>query len=328
MSLLTLVQQALAYDDVAATSNPTQLRVNRRPSVSNVPVENAGTVPVTLAPGDVTTVVDGTRTLTLDGTTAFSLSLSPLDPTRYRVAWTGGTNPGFRTDRGLDLHTIVLTLTALSNLSLTVVAGTGTPFAAVQVGDTAFIPGVTTGDPAGPFNPLNEGYWSVLSVGGSGASVTMARAPGSIFSGYSEVVTPSVATQFQAFSATGVQVGDTLDLSAGFAAPALHSYEIVAITSKWVEFQSTAPLGAQTGILPGATGLVVYTSAKRWVMVETDQELCARVNGDTTNHVKVQPWVPGDPAFVGSFSVVGPVWKLVLVSLSTAPATVVVSSAE
>jgi hypothetical protein len=328
MSALSLILQALAYDDVPATSNPTQIRIQRRPRVVNIPVDNPGTVPVSVGPGETAIVIDGARTLTIDGTTTFSLGLSSIDPSRYRVTWTGGANPGFRTDRALALNGISLTLTSLPNLTLTVVASTGTPFAAVQVGDVAFVPGASTGDSVGPFSPLNEGSWSVLAVSGGGAGVTLARAAGSVYSGVSETVVPTTNAQLQAFSPSGVQTGDTVDVSAGFAAPAQHAYEIQEVNPKWIEFQSISPLGDETGVVPGAAGLVVYTAAKRFVMVESDQEVSVRLNGDTGDHLRIEPWVAGDRNLVGWVAHTGPVWKLVLVNLSSASANVVVASAE
>lgn len=328
MSALTLILQTLAYDDVAATSNPKQIRIQRRPSVFNIPVSNPGTYPVSngIAPGASATIIDGVRATTLDNTSAFSLALSAYDPSRYRITWTGGTNPTFRTDRALALQSVPLTLTVNANLTLTVSAGGGTPFAAVQVGDVVFVPGVSTGDSVSPFNPLNEGYWYALSA--TNTSVTLKRADGTVFSGASEAVTPANNTQMEAFSAAGVQVGDTVGISAGFAATAQHSYEILAATASWVEFQSTAPLGPQAGVTPTATGMIFYTAAKRFFAVESDQEVAVQINGDTGTTRRIEPWVPGDPNFVGFSAHVGPTWKLVLVNMSSVVANVVAYAAE
>lgn len=326
MSALTRTLVALAYDDTGSTSNPTQIRVNRTKSVMNIAVENAGTVPVPLGPGASATVIDGTRALSLDGTTAFSIALSPLDPIRYRVTWTGGTNPVLRTDRALVTATIPLTLAVLGNLTMTVTAGSGTPFSAVQVGDQVLVPGVSTGDPTSPFNPLNEGLWYVLTS--TSTILTLTRAAGTVFSGASEVVTPADNTFFLVFSSTGVQVGDTLDVSAGFASSAWHSYEVLAVSAKWIEIQSTLPLGAQTGVLPGTAGFVVYTSAKRWILIEADQEVVVRLNGDSGNSNRLSPWLAGDEDLAGTFEKCGTVWKLVVVNMSNSPANVVVASAE
>lgn len=326
MQALTRTVQALAYDDVTATSNPTQIRINRTKSVTNVPVENAGTVPVPLAPAATSTVIDGTRSLSLDGTTAFSLALSPLDPTRYRISWTGGTNPVFRTNRALVTTSILLTLAVAANLTMTVTAGSGSPFSSVQVGDQVLIPGASTGDPTSPFNSLNEGLWYVLTS--SATVLTLTRESGGVFSGYSEVVTPVSDNFFLAFSAAGVQIGDTVDISAGFSSSAWHAYEVLSVAPKWIEIQSTSPLGAQTGIMPGAAGFIVYTAAKRWILVEADQEIVVRLNGDTGNTNRVTPWLAGNGGLAGTFEKCGPVWKLVVVNLSSTPANVIVASAE
>jgi hypothetical protein len=325
-SALTLILQALAYDDVSATSNPTQIRIERRKSVLNIPVDNPDTISVPLAPGASATVIDGTRTTTLDNTSAFSIALSALDPTRYRVSWTGGTNPTFRTNRSVAVAAVALTLVSNANMSLTVTAGAGNPFSGVQVGDSAFIPGPSTGDAATLFNALNEGFWYVVTA--VGASITLARAPGTVFSGFSEVVTPAANTQFQVFSSAGVQVGDTVDISAGFASTTFHAFDILTVTPFFVEFQSTLPLGPQTGITPTAAGMIFYTSAKRLIWVETDQEILVRLNGDTGNFNRVEPWLAGDRNFVGPYVKVGTVWKLVVVNLSSASANVLVAAAE
>lgn len=327
MSALTFILKALGYDDLPPTSNPTKKGIDRTVSVSNVPVENDGTLPVPLDPFATSTVFDGSRVLGIDGSSAFNLTLSPVDATVYRATWTGvGAAPTFRTDRAIDAHAIVLTLTLNANLSVTVTAGSGTPFTAVLPGDVVFIPGVSTGDSPSPFNSLNEGYWTVLSA--TGTVLVLARDPSQVFSGAAEVVTPSTAIQIQAFTAAGVQVGDTVDISAGFAQAAQKASEITAVNPKWVQFRSTAPLGPQSNIVPGVAGLVIYTAAKRFVLIESDQNLVVRYNGDTGNTNRLEPLLAGDPTFVGSQHKFGTCFKLVLVNRASVRANVVVSSAE
>ncbi len=328
MSALTFIFQALAYDDLPPTSNPTQQRINRRNTIANAPVENAGTVPAPLDPGGTLTLFDESRTLGVDGSTAFDLTLSEVDSTVYRLTWTGaGGDPGFRTNRELDVTTIALTLELQTNLSLKVTAASGTPFADVASGDTVFIPGTSTGDPASPFNGLNEGYWTVLSSNGT-TTITLARDPSAVFSGVSEVVTTANVSEFQAFASDGVQVGDTIDLSAEFAPAALRSFELTAVNWEWVEFRSTAPLGEEEDVTPGASGLNIYTSAKRFVLIETDQEIVVRFNADDSNNNRVEPILAGADGIPGSQHKFGTVWKLVLVNRSSVRANCVVSSAE
>jgi hypothetical protein len=173
---------------------------------------------------------------------------------------------------------------------------------------------------------LNEGYWTAIAA--SANSITIVRAAGSVFSGSSETVTPTAGAQLQAFTAAGVQAGDTVEISAGFSGATLRSYDLLAVNPEWIEFRSTAPLGAQTGILPGAAGLAIYTQAKRFLFVQSDQEIVVRENGDTGNTNRVVPVIPGDKNFPGLHIKIGPVWKLVLVNRSSSRANVMVASAE
>jgi hypothetical protein len=214
-----------------------------------------------------------------------------------------------------------------SNLAVTVSALSGNPFNNTQVGDTIFIPGVSTGDAPGPFSALNEGYWTVLSQ--SNLAITMARPAGTaVFSGVSEVVTPTNDTSINSFSATGIQVGDTLELSGGFAITALHAYEILAVNPNWIEVLSTAALGPQTGIVPTTAGFTIYKAAIRYLRIEADQECAVRCNGDTGNTNRLEPLIPGTDANTAWREQFGPVWKLVIVNRSTVTLNLTVLQAE
>lgn len=326
MSTLTIISQALAYEDSGANSNPTQRPIDWKRTIAGLPVENPSTVPVTIEPLGTATVIDGTRATSVDGTTAFSLSASSVDSTRYRILNTGGTAPVFRTARSITVSGIQLTLVVGANLAVTVTAGSGTPFVNIQPGDVVFLPGAATGDSASPFNALNVGYWTALTV--TSTVLTMVRPTGTIFSGVGEVVTPTANAQLQAFSTAGVQIGDTLELAAGFASTALRAYDIVAVNPSWVEIVSTLALGAQTGILPTASGFLVYTNAKRWLALEVNQECAIRVNNDSGSTQRVTPWLAGDKSFPGQYSKTGPVWKLQIVNRANVAAQAVVFSAE
>ena len=324
---LSLYSLTLAVGDPTSNSNPSLRAVDWKRQMVGIPVKNPSTRPYEIAPGETLTLFDGTRAVTLDGTSAFSLALSNLAPDRYRIAFTGGTDPTFRTDRALDLSTIALTLAVLANGSLTMTAaGSSSPFAAVQVGDEVFIPGILTGDVASPFNPINEGQWTV--IGASAQTLTLTRPAGQNFSGYGETVTPTSAAQLLGYSAVGVQVGDSLQVSAGFGALAQKSYTVLGVTSKWIEVQSTTPLAAETGATPGAAGMAFYSNSKRYLRVEFDQEVVVRVNGDAGNSQRVMPWAPGDPQTVGEFVRAGPVWSLAVYNPSAVSANIFVVSVE
>src|SRR5690606_14922263 len=96
-----------------------------------------------------------------------------------------------------------------------------------------------TGDAAlsSPFNVLNGGFWSVLAR--TSTVVTVVRPNGESFSGTSEAVALTSDAQLQAFSSSGVQVGDTLEISGGFSAVTQKAFEVSTVTPGWVEFVST-----------------------------------------------------------------------------------------
>jgi hypothetical protein len=326
MSALTYITKVLAYDDLPKTNNPRRVGIDRTVSLVNIPVENDQTAKFDLDPGASVVAIDGTRSTAQDGTTAYTLTLHPFDPTTYRLTYVSGTAPAFRTDRGLNLETVALTLTVNPNQTLTIEAATGTPFSAVQSGDVVFIPGVSTGDAPSQFNPLNEGSWYCLATGG--ATIVVGRAPGTVFSGSSDSVTPTTTNAIQAFSATGVQVGDTVDISAGFAQNTQRSYEITAVNPFYIEFISTLPLGLESAIEPGVDGLVIYTAAKRFIGIECEEEIVVQYNGDTGNTNRVTPLLAGSRKFTGSALKWGTTWKLVLVNRTQLRHTVTVYSAE
>lgn len=324
MSRMSIVSQVHAYDDEEATSNPSQRSVEWRRRIPNLPVFNPSTAMFEVDAFSSRTMIDGARSLTTDGTTVFSLV--PKGDGVYRILYTAGTLPGFRTARTLVLASIPLTVTVNANLTVVVAATGGTPFAAVEAGDVVFIPGLTTGDLASPFNSLNEGFWTV--IGTSNTSITVIRDPSEAFSGKTEAVTPANNTQLIAYSPAGVQVGDTVELLTTFARTALRAYEVLEVTPTWISVSSTGALAAQVGIQPGLAGLVVHTSAKRYVQIEVDQEAVIRLNGDEGNSTQLSPWIPGNKDFPAEFKIVGNIWKLVIVNRSTVPMRVLLISAE
>jgi hypothetical protein len=327
VSKITIISKTLSFADVGITSNPSRRPINWERTISSIPVFNDSTKLYEVEPLGTLSIIDGQRPTNIDGTTTFSIAISPLANDRYRVTHTIGTAPAFKTTRSLACSGIVLTLVLNPNLSLTLIAGSGTPFSTTVAGDTIFIPGVSTGDSVSPFNSLNEGYWVVLSS--TLTQLSLARfADSGVFSGTSETVTPSDNSQIQAFSSSGVQVGDTVEISAGFSFTAQHAYEILAVNPEWIEFESSAPLGPQVGIIPGVAGMVFYKLAIRYLRIEGDQEFIIRLNSDTGNTNRIEPIIPGDIDHAGWMEKWGPVWKLDVVNRTMSTLNLVVLQAE
>lgn len=322
---LNVATKVLAFLDSQVSSNPRLRAVDWTRDLSGIAVEDPRSQALRLDAGTSQTIFDGTRTLTVDNTTAFSLTLSTLDAaTRYRLARTAGTAPGFRTDRSLTPAGMTFTLVATANATLTV-ASSAPVFGAVVSGDQVFIPGLTTGDAAGPFNVQNAGFWTVLSAPDS-QHLTLVRPAGTDFEGVSEVVTVVANTDFQACTAAGVQVGDVLDLLSGFSVAT--SFNIVAVTAGWVEFSSSVPLANETGVIPTASGIAIYSDLRNFLYLESSQEIAVRLNGDTGSTQRVQPLDASDPTRPGVFMKWGPAFKLVVVNRSASAADILVIHAK
>lgn len=324
---LKLVSKVLAYADAPDTGNP-QKRFVDWGSQQSYPVKNSKSEPYTVAPGATISVFSGVRSTSVASDTEFTLTASPLSTALYRFTHSAGTAPALRTARAVDLDAIDLTLTANANGTLTLVADDTTPFSDVSAGDTLFIPGTTTGDTASPFDPLNEGYWTVLAVTTSFTTLQLARPTGTPFSAVTEAVTPSATPQVQVFSASGVQVGDKVTVSAGFVSSIQNTYEVVAVNPSWFEVVATQALPVNVAAVPGTVGIVFYTSAKRYIRVVVDQECVVRLNGDSTDLNRVSPWVAGSTETAGATEKSGPTWSASVVNKSTQPLNLLFISCE
>lgn len=327
---LTITSRALAFLDASATSNP-QLKAFDwalgAGGIRSLSVVDPKTFAGSIAAGASATVFDGTRSTTIDGTSAFTSTLSALDAgSRYRFTWVGGTNPTLRTDRGLTLNAQNLTVVVNADLTVNLSTGGGT-FGTVVAGDTVFVPHTTTGDAANVFSTSNAGFWTVLAVI-SPTNLQLGRPTGDSFEATGETVLLVSNSQLQAFSAAGVQVGDNVTISAGFAATSRRTYTVDRLTANWFEVISSDSIAAESSKLPGATGLVFYTDAKRFLHLEVDQEGIAQLDGDTGETLRLSPIQAGDSKQPGWFEKFGPTHKLVVVNKSTATLNYIAFSAR
>lgn len=321
---LSLQTRTLGYSDVTNPGNDPQKRnVDWRSSIS-VSANNIAQQPYTIAAGGTLTLFDTTRTTLADNTTQWTLSLSILDVTRYRFTNTGGTAPALRTARTLSLGpTVAVAVNANQTATFT---SSVSAFSTAQVGDTVFVPGTTTGD-SGPFNVLNQGFWTVLSVAVDGSNMQLTRGTGVVFQAWVETVSVS-AGNVQIFSASGIQIGDGVFINAGFSTPVLRGYSVIAVTPSWFEVLSTAPLPVSAVAIPGINGLQFYSGAKRYVEIWADQESVARFNGAADDSNKISPWQAGDINQAGLHVHTGLTWSAIIVNKSTSPLNLTIITAE
>lgn len=326
-STLNLSLKILAFTDIESSSNPRLKNVDWFRDMAGIPVHNPMSEAHSIAPGASKTIFDGTYASTVDGTTAFDLTLSTLDASRYRFTHSAGTAPGMRTGRGLTLTGVLVTFTVNANGTLTVSIPAGPDFTNVVVGDNVFIPHTTTGDSTSPVSVLNAGYWEVLSKASS-TNITLVRPAGVDFEGVTQAVTLTANAQFRAYSAAGVQVGNSVDISAGFTLATRKTYEIVAVNDLFFEVISTTALAAQAGVLPGATGIVFFSTNKTFLYIEASQESSVRVNGDTGNFQRMSPSDASNSARPAPYLRLGPTWLLTIVNLSATTLNVMLIHAE
>lgn len=322
MSTLSAQFKFLAFDDEDQTNSPKLRPIDwNRNTLNGISVDNPGNNKYEIPALASRTIFDGTVALAYDATTEFEVALSSLSPSRYRLTWTAGKDPVFRTARSLSLDGDI-TFTVRANQTVTVTHEDGSVFGDVEVGDSVYVPGVSTGDTA-LFSTLNEGYWVVLAA--TGTQLTLVRETGAVFEGYTETVTLDADDQFIAFSSDGVQVDDTIAFISGFSDSLLHNYSIIAVTSTFIEFESSAPLPDQT-VTPGAGSLAVYTNAKRFYYLETDQEVDVSINGNVTE--TVTPFLAGEPSYPGLKAGTSIVYSMVITNNSTQQANVRIITAE
>lgn len=326
MAYLNLTSRALAYEDDSATNNPQLRPFDWTRQLLGVPVENPGSYPHSIQPLTTSVIFNGTRTLTYDGTTQFALTAVSNQVGRYRLAYTGtGTAPGFRTARTVASTGGTITVTPQVTSSAVFTSSLGAIFGNIVAGDMVYIPGISTGD-SSVFNPMNEGYWSVLYA--TSTSVTAVRMPGAVFSVQSQTVSITNNSQFQAFSSSGVQVDDVIMLNSTFPVSVINSYEIVSVTAGNVEFLSGQILPSIATIVPGLGSVVIYSDAKNYICIESNQNIGLFINGSVTQ-IPILPLLPGDSDKIGKYEQLGTtIYSLSVINNSTQLATVRIASAE
>lgn len=324
MSQLNLIYGILAYDDTGTSTNnnPSQRIPDFSRQYYGLSVSNPQGQKFSVSPNSSLTLFDGTRNVTLSTSSAFTLT-NPAGST-YRLTSAAGPAPAFRTARttGVDAtSTFNVSINNNALVNLTHTSGTAPNFTTASPGDILYI---ATGS---PFSILNEGYFPVLSVTTTQLSFENSNAVAES----NITLTTNFATEFRVFSNDNVQVGDTLVITAGFSTVTQGSYEITAVNTDFVEFTSSKPLPLETAVV-STTGLTIYSNAKFFMHIETNQNSVLRLNGDTTDNNKIEPFTSdsgSNPGIRGIFSKIGSTYKATFVNKSpTSTASIFLFTAE
>lgn len=113
MSKLNFLVHLNAYSDAGSSNAPSLSNFKWTRDLTGIPASNPISEAFTLAPGESKTIFSGTRTLAQSIDTVYSLQLKPLSSSTYRLQYTSGTAPLFRTPRviGSDATTPITTIT-------------------------------------------------------------------------------------------------------------------------------------------------------------------------------------------------------------------------
>ena len=333
-AILSVVSKAVAYSDTSSSNNPRLRHFDWTRTYEGLQTANPRTEPIQIEPGGEVTIFNGMRTIAIDNTTTLSVLRNTLDSTLYRFEYSGGTPPDFRTER-VEIGSYGATLVVDGEFLTFTLDGIDPenppiepPLSGVVAGDCVYIPHTSLGYPvSSPFNALNAGFWVVYGVDPNGI-MTLRRPTGVDFSGVGEVIPTIGLDKVKIFGTAGVQVGDSLDVTGGFAVSTRKTYEIVGVGSDWVEVTSAQPLLLENSVRVGTGSLSFYTSAKRFLRIETDQECLLRLNGDSGSSVRLSPVEAGNAELPGWFEKFGPTFSLTIVNQSVSVANVLVLSAE
>lgn len=314
MSNLKVLISLKSAEDAVSSNSPLMNGINwTRPinGVGSNPMSQVFSIP----PGTSQTLFSGTRILAQDSTTVYDLELAPLSTNKYRLSYSSGTAPAFRTLRSIGADaTSQVTVTVNGPVTtLTFSGGTLPSLTSVAVGDQVLI--------GSAFNPLNRGSFQIISKTSSSISVENS-------SGYPEgPVTLGInfVNQVRIFSAVGVQVGDTLVISGGFSPVSYGSYSVVDVTDYYVVFSYSSVLPQEFSV--NTESIAIYSSAKSLIYIETDQSLDLLINGAISGP-SIEPRVSNGSASPGLFLLNSTVYSLSVQNKGLVQANVFLASIE
>jgi hypothetical protein len=312
MSKMNVLVYLNAYKDSNPTNNPSMNSFKWQREIQGVSANKPQSIEFALAPGESRVMFDGQRSLSSDNTTVYSLTLKAGNT--YVLKNTAGTSPAFRTLRNIGHDaTTQMTITVSGKLmTLQATGGTIISTASVVVGDEISVGNV--------FNAANRGRFKILSKTSNSVTVenSSAVAEASITLG------SNYADQIRIYSASGVQKGDKIKLGSGFFLTNQSTYEITGVQDNLVEFFSADTLATETGLVNPS--VVIYSSAKKLVYVETDKPVDVTINSIAES--KIEPFIEGNNSLPGIFLKRSTMWNMTITNNGTDLATLYFAAIE
>lgn len=274
MSKLNLLVHLNAYQDQNPSNNPSQNNWKWQRDLQGLDIDEPESKSLILPAGQSATLFSGSVSTSADLTTTWNIALKSGTSNTYKISKAAGTSPAFRTQRttAADLTTQITVTKNASLLTLTSTGGTTLNLivGGVVVGDEVRIGSLFSASNRGKFKVLSRTATSVVIENNSGVAegpVTLGASP---------------AEQFDVFSSAGVQVGDKVDIVAGFSSVTFGTYEITDVSPDYIEIYSLSAKPTESAISNNPSALLIYRSAKKFVYIESNKKLEVKIDGSAT----------------------------------------------
>ncbi len=268
-----------AYSDDSDSNSPTLNNFRWNREYLSLDVGEPSSKVVNLAPNETLSLFSGSINISADTTTKYDILLKSGSSSVYQILHSGGTEPYFRTPRisGADATTMVSVTKNAKVLKFESTGGTLFDLitGAVVVGDR-----VRVGD---NFNPSNRGEYKIIAL--TATSFSVENETGVVESNI--VLGTDFADQVNIYSASGVQIGDKIDIQNNFSLVTQGTYEIIDVSHNYVEFHCVSSLPEETNISNDPDAFVIYRSAKQMVYMESDKKINIKINSTSiTNTIE------------------------------------------
>lgn len=271
---LNLLVHLNAYQDSNPSNNPSLNLFKWTRDFQGLDIDEPEAKSLTLPAGQSLTLFSGAISTSADLTTTWNIALKTGTASTYKISKASGTSPAFRTQRvsGADATTQITVTKNASLLTFTSTGGTALNLivGGVVVGDEVRIGSLFSSSNRGKFKVLSRTATSLVVENNSG----VAEGPITLGAGFAE--------QFDVFSSTGVQVGDKVDIVAGFSSVTFGTYEITDVSPNYIEIYSLSAKPTESGISNNPSALLIYRSAKKFVYIESNQKLEVKIDGSAT----------------------------------------------
>lgn len=317
-SKLNLLLSLNAYEDAAPSNNPSMNVLRWDKAVQGIDIKEPNSRKLILGSEQVFELFSGNVQSQADGTTTWDLSLKSGTSNTYIVSHNAGTAPEFRVPRTTNAYMTtevsvtkngkVLTFTSTGGQAFDLISG------GVVVGDEVRV--------GSSFNAVNQGKYKIISVTTTSFSVSS-----EIGSPETIVLGPSFDEQIIIHSASGVQIGDKIELLNGFSPVSLGTYEITDVASDWIQFFSLEALPSETNRVNSPLAINIYREAKKFLYIESDQKVKITIDQSNTSQI-IEPMFAGKDKLGGFFLYTGTMRSVVIENVSKNTANVYYVTAE